>query len=133
MRKSPLSDGPQIPIVVRRVRDFCIRGRVTGGRPDDSSEALTEENRMIRKVDRGIRPDHWIYLDRSWAHRLGVMRAAGTYRIRSRELARRLAQETLWVDESGIVHVRAATSSNTAAGRNGNHPEGFPARARPCS
>jgi hypothetical protein len=93
---------------------------------------------MRRKVDRG-RPDHWIHLDRSWAHRLGVRRTAGTYRIRSRDLARRLAQETLWVDASGTVHVHAAgtaaTSSNSASGpsRNGNHPEGVPARARLCS
>lgn len=84
---------------------------------------------MRRKVDRGLRPDHWIYLDRSWAHRLGVLKTAGTYRIRSRDLARRLAQETLWVDESGTVHVRAATHSNSASGRNRDHPEGFPARA----
>ncbi len=92
---------------------------------------------MRRKVDCGPRPDHWIYLDRSWAHRLGVMRTAGTYRIRSRDLARRLAQETLWVDESGTVHAygvgTAATSSNTARGRTGNRPEGFPARTRLCS
>ncbi|MBA2471206.1 MAG: hypothetical protein DLM61_05980 [Pseudonocardiales bacterium] len=88
---------------------------------------------MRRNVDRGHRPDHWIYLDRSWAHRLGVMRTAGTYRIRSRDLARRLAQETLWVDESGTVHVYGvgtATSFNTASDRNDNQPEGFPARAR---
>ena len=55
---------------------------------------------MRRKVDRVAAGDHWVYLDRSWAHRLGVRKTAGTYRIRSRDLARRLAQETLWVDES---------------------------------
>jgi hypothetical protein len=92
---------------------------------------------MRRKVDRGRLPDHWIYLDRSWAHRLGVLKTAGTYRIRSRDLARRLAQETLWVDESGKVHAHgagtAATRSNSASGRNRNLPEDFPARARSCS
>lgn len=49
------------------------------------------------------RPDHWIYLDRWWAQRLGVTRTAGVYRIRSRELARKLSQETLGVDASGTV------------------------------
>jgi hypothetical protein len=93
-----------------------------------------KENLMRRKVDRSRRPDHWIYLDRSWAHRLGVRRIAGKHRIRSRDLARRLAQETLWVDASGTVHAYgvgiAETSANRASGRNGNHPDGFPARAR---
>ena len=107
------------------------------GEPDDNSDALAKENLMRRKVDRGRLPDHWIYLDRSWAHRLGVLKTAGTYRIRSRELVRRLAQETLWVDESGTVHAHgagtAAMRSDSAGGRNGNHPEGFPARARSCS
>jgi hypothetical protein len=68
--------------------------------------------------------DHWIYLDWSWAQRLGVRRTAGLYRIRSRELARRLSQETLWVDASGTVHTRGRGTSVGAA------PEGVPARAR---
>lgn len=86
---------------------------------------------MRRNV--GCGPDHWIYLDRSWAHRLGVTRTAGTYRIRSRDLARRLAQETLWVDEWGTVHAyragTAATRSDNASGvsRYGNYPEVVPA------
>ncbi|MDT7594805.1 MAG: hypothetical protein QOJ06_351 [Pseudonocardiales bacterium] len=62
------------------------------------------------------RPDHWVYLDRWWAQRLGVTRTAGVYRIRSRELARRLSQERLGVDASGTVFAYgtrpAATSSN---------------------
>ena len=52
---------------------------------------------------RGRRPDHWIYLDRWWAKRLGVTRTAGMYRIRSRDLIRRLFQETLAVDAAGTV------------------------------
>jgi hypothetical protein len=59
---------------------------------------------MIRKVDRDRRPDHWVLLDRSWPQRLGVRRTAGVYRIRSRDLARRLSQVTLWIDESGQIH-----------------------------
>ena len=47
--------------------------------------------------------DHWVYLDRWWAQRLGVKRTTGIYRIRSRELARRLSQERLGVDASGTV------------------------------
>lgn len=78
---------------------------------------------MRHKVDRRRRADHWIYLDRSWAGRLGVRRTAGVYRIRSRELARRLSQETLWVDASGTVHTHGRSASGTA-------PEGVPARAR---
>ena len=52
---------------------------------------------------RARRPNHWVYLDRWWAQRLGVRRTAGIYRIRSRELARRLSQERLGVDASGTV------------------------------
>jgi hypothetical protein len=77
---------------------------------------------MRHKVDHGRRADHWIYLDRSWAQRLGVRRTAGVYRIRSRELARRLSQETLWVDTSGTVY--------THGRGNGVAPAGVPARAR---
>ncbi|MDQ3906392.1 MAG: hypothetical protein M3300_13390 [Actinomycetota bacterium] len=51
-------------------------------------------------------PDHWIYLDGWWAKRLGVTRTAGTYRIRSRDLIRRLSQETLAVDAAGTVFAR---------------------------
>ena len=36
-------------------------------------------------------PNPWVRLDESWAKRLGVQRTSGTYRIRSRELVRRLA------------------------------------------
>ncbi|MGH3514067.1 MAG: hypothetical protein ACRDRB_17585 [Pseudonocardiaceae bacterium] len=52
------------------------------------------------------RLDHWIYLDRWWAKRLGVTRTAGMYRIRSRDLFRRLSQETLAVDVAGTVFAR---------------------------
>jgi hypothetical protein len=82
---------------------------------------------LRRKVDRGRRADHWIYLDRSWAQRLGVRRTAGVYRIRSRELARRLSQETLWVDVSGAVH--AYEASGASVNRNGKAPEGVPGGA----
>jgi hypothetical protein len=86
---------------------------------------------LRRKVDRGRRADHWIYLDRSWAQRLGVRRTAGVYRIRSRELARRLSQETLWVDISGTVHAYgASTNSAASVNRRGKAPEGVPARCR---
>lgn len=93
---------------------------------------------MRRRFDRAQRPDHWIYLDRSWAQRLGVLRTAGTYRVRSRDLARRLAQETLWVDEAGTVHALgaaygpgiAATRSHSAGSHNREHRDGFPAWAR---
>ena len=54
---------------------------------------------------RGRRPDHWIYLDRWWAKRLGVTRTAGMYRIRSRDLIRRLSQETLAVNAAGAMFV----------------------------
>ena len=36
------------------------------------------------------RPNGWIVLDRSWAHRLGVAREAGVYRIRRRDLVEHL-------------------------------------------
>jgi hypothetical protein len=36
-------------------------------------------------------PNRWVVLDESWAKRLGVQRTSGIYRIRSRELVRRLA------------------------------------------
>lgn len=92
------------------------------------------ENLMRRKVDRDRRPDHWIYLDRSWAQRLGVRRTAGMYRIRGRDLARRLSQETLWVDASGRIHAYgvepgAAASANRASTVR-HSAEGIPARGR---
>ncbi|MBV8541443.1 MAG: hypothetical protein JO364_04010 [Pseudonocardiales bacterium] len=85
---------------------------------------------MRRKADHGHRADHWIYLDRSWAQRLGVRRTAGVYRIRSRELARRLSRETLYVDISGTVHAYGVGAHDTAtASRSGDQSEGVPARA----
>lgn len=36
------------------------------------------------------RRNGWIVLDRSWAHRLGIAREAGVYRIRRRELVEHL-------------------------------------------
>lgn len=53
--------------------------------------------------------DRWVYLDRWWAQRLGVKRTMGIYRIRSRELARRLSKERLGVDASGTVFAYGAT------------------------
>ena len=62
---------------------------------------------MRRDVERTVngarRGDHWVLLDRSWAQRLGVKRSAGVYRIRSRELFRRLAQEPVGMNASGQV------------------------------
>ena len=76
---------------------------------------------MARKVDRR-RPDHWILLDRSWAQRLGVRRTAGVYRIRSRDLARRLSGETLWMDTSGKVHTHGWQPAAANADRNNALP-----------
>jgi hypothetical protein len=61
-----------------------------------------------RGTGRVRRPNHWIYLDRWWAQRLAVTRTAGVYRIRSRELARRLSEEKLGVNASGTVFVYGA-------------------------
>jgi hypothetical protein len=61
---------------------------------------------MSRDTNRRHRPDHWVYLDRWWAKRLGVKRTAGMYRIRSRDLVRRTALENLGVDASGTICVR---------------------------
>jgi hypothetical protein len=44
--------------------------------------ALKRRTRLTPAADRVRRPDHWIYLDRWWATRLGVTRTAGMYRIR---------------------------------------------------
>lgn len=85
-----------------------------------------------QNADRGRRPDHWVYLDRWWAQRLGVTRTAGVYRIRSRDLQRRLFQETLGVDASGTVYAyrtrSAATSAHRASGVNRNIKQPTP----PC-
>ena len=93
---------------------------------------LTKVGFMRREVkqgtSRGRRHDHWVYLDRWWAQRLGVTRTAGMYRIRSRDLLRRLSQETLGVDASGNVYAYrttpAATSADSGSGvsRNTRHP-----------
>jgi hypothetical protein len=64
---------------------------------------LKRADEPTQAAGRVRRPNHWIYLDRWWAKRLGVTRTAGAYRIRSRDLARRLSQETLAVDASGTV------------------------------
>jgi hypothetical protein len=72
---------------------------------------------MTRKDDLGRRPDHWIILDRSWAQRLGVRRTAGMYRIRSRDLARRLSRETLWMDASGRIHASGWQPAAASADR----------------
>jgi hypothetical protein len=64
---------------------------------------LKREDGPTQAAGRVRRPNHWIYLDRWWAKRLGVTRTAGIYRIRSRDLVRRLSQETLAVDASGTV------------------------------
>jgi hypothetical protein len=58
-----------------------------------------------RGIGRARRTNHWIYLDRWWAQRLGAVRTAGMYRIRSRELARRFSEEKLVADASGAVFV----------------------------
>lgn len=36
------------------------------------------------------RPNGWVVLDRAWAQALGVQRDRGVYRLRHRELMRRL-------------------------------------------
>jgi hypothetical protein len=56
-----------------------------------------------QSAGRVTRFDHWVYLDRWWAQRLGVKRTAGIYRIRSRELVRRLSRERLGVNSAGTV------------------------------
>lgn len=85
---------------------------------------------MTRKVDRDRRPDHWVLLDRSWAQRLGVRRTAGVYRIRSRELARRLSRETLWIDESGQIHSHGSQPAAACTDRASTRSQGVPARGR---
>ena len=64
---------------------------------------LKREDGPTPAAGRARRPDHWVYLDRWWATRLGVTRTAGMYRIRSRDLVHRLSQETLAVDAAGTV------------------------------
>lgn len=65
---------------------------------------------MRREVEqvanRSRHADHWIYLDRSWAQRLGVRRTGGVYRIRGRDLLRRLSRENLGLAASGGVYAR---------------------------
>jgi hypothetical protein len=56
-----------------------------------------------QSTGRVARADHWVYLDRWWAQRLGIKKTAGVYRIRSRELTRRLFRERLGVDAVGTV------------------------------
>jgi hypothetical protein len=73
--------------------------------------------REERSKGRVPRPDHWVYLDRWWAQRLGVRRTAGMYRIRSRELVRRLARERLGVDASGTVFAYGARPAATSANK----------------
>ncbi len=72
---------------------------------------------MRREINRGRRHDHWVYLDRWWAQRLGVKRTAGMYQIRSRDLIRRLSQETLGVDASGTVYAYQARPAAADAKR----------------
>lgn len=74
--------------------------------------------------------DHWIYLDRWWAQRLGVKRTAGIYRIRSRELARRLSQERLGVDASGTVFAYGTMPETVSAKGQRLKPEREIARRR---
>lgn len=78
------------------------------------------------------RPDHWVYLDRWWAKRLGVTRTAGIYRIRSRELVRRLSQERLGVNASGTVFAygmrTTATSANMGKRLEPEHEKATPQR-----
>ena len=66
---------------------------------------------MLRDTNQRRSPNRWVYLDRWWAKRLGVKRTAGVYRIRRRDLIRRLSLENLGVDASGTVCVRAADVS----------------------
>lgn len=88
-----------------------------------------------RRAGWARRPDHWVYLDRWWAQRLGVTRTAGMYRIRSRELVRRLSQERLGVDASGTVYaygtkvgsdqLRPASGSSRATDRLHHRVRGY--------
>ena len=68
-----------------------------------------------QSAGRAARADHWVYLDRWWAQRLGVKRTAGIYRIRSRELARRLSRERLGVDAAGTVFAYGSRTSMSSA------------------
>lgn len=47
--------------------------------------------------------DHWVYLDRTWAQRLGVKRSAGIYRVRSRDLLTRLGREDAQAERSSAT------------------------------
>ena len=104
---------PRESYVIDYSQSFGRRDMRPGG-------ASTKENPLSHEVEhgrhRGHRADHWILLDRSWAKRLGVARTAGVYRIRSRELIRRLSAENLGVDASGAISV-----SGNEAGRQHDH------------
>jgi hypothetical protein len=81
-----------------------VCSQASGTRQDPAPGGpLKREDGPTQTAGRVRRPNHWIYLDRWWAKRLGVTRTAGLYRIRSRDLARRLSQEALAVDASGTV------------------------------
>lgn len=73
---------------------------------------------MTREIEQGAdyarRADHWVYLDRWWAQRLGVRRTAGMYRIRSRDLLRRLSQEKLGGTHTGRGPQRPASPGKAA-------------------
>ena len=66
---------------------------------------LKRADEPTQAAGRVRRPNHWIYLDRWWAKRMGVTRTAGMYRIRSRDLIRKLSQETLAVNAAGAMFV----------------------------
>ena len=89
-----------------------------------------------RNTVRVPRPDHWVYLDRWWAQRLGVKRTSGIYRIRSRELVRRLSRERLGVDATGRVFAYgvepAATNANTGKQLEPRHETAAPQRRGRC-
>lgn len=91
------------------------------GRQDHAQGwSLDRRTRPRPAAGRVRRPDHWIYLDRWWAKRLGVTRTAGMYRIRSRDLIRRLSQETLAVDAAGTVF--AGDGGSSGHRENGSAP-----------
>lgn len=81
-----------------------------------------------RGTGRVRRPNHWIYLDRWWAQRLGVTRTAGVYRIRSRELARRLSEENWeWTPLKqylcmGRGRQRPVSTTKSGSSRNAKQP-----------
>jgi hypothetical protein len=85
---------------------------VSRARQDHAQEwTLKRRTQPTQAAGRVRRPDHWIYLDRWWAKRLGVTRTAGLYRIRSRDLIRRLSQETPAVNAAGTVFAQDGGAS----------------------